>query len=42
MEEHQGTVLLDDAPQDFDGGRGARVTLSFTPVLDEQLAVPAQ
>ncbi|HTN98949.1 MAG TPA: ATP-binding protein, partial [Nordella sp.] len=42
MEEHQGSVVLDDAPADFDGGRGARVTLNFTPVLEERLAVPAQ
>lgn len=42
MEEHQGRVLLNDAPEDFDGGRGARVTLSFMPVLAEELAVPAE
>lgn len=42
MEEHQGRVQLDDAPQDFDGGRGACVTLNFLPILEEQLAVPAQ
>jgi two-component system nitrogen regulation sensor histidine kinase NtrY len=41
MEEHQGRVMLDDAPADFDGGRGARVTLMFTPILEAQLAVTA-
>ncbi|MGE3875682.1 MAG: ATP-binding protein [Parvibaculaceae bacterium] len=38
MEEHQGRVVLDDAPQEFDGGHGARVTLSFMPLLEEQAA----
>jgi two-component system nitrogen regulation sensor histidine kinase NtrY len=38
MEEHQGRVLLDDAPPEFDGGHGARVTLSFMPLLEEQAA----
>lgn len=38
MEEHQGRVILDDAPAGFDGGHGARVTLSFTPLPEEQVA----
>ncbi|WP_119274200.1 sensor histidine kinase NtrY-like [Taklimakanibacter deserti] len=41
MEEHQGRVVLDDAPADFDGGHGARVTLSFMPLLQEQVAATA-
>jgi len=41
MEEHQGRVVLDDAPADFDNGHGARVTLSFMPLLEEQVAVTA-
>ncbi|TMJ36016.1 MAG: PAS domain-containing sensor histidine kinase, partial [Alphaproteobacteria bacterium] len=41
MEEHQGRVMLDDAPSDFDGGHGARVTLIFMPLLEEQVAVTA-
>jgi two-component system nitrogen regulation sensor histidine kinase NtrY len=35
MEEHQGRVVLEDAPEDFDGGHGARVTLTFTPLLEQ-------
>ena len=42
MEEHQGRVVLDDAPADFDGGHGARVTLSFTPLPEEQVAIVDQ
>jgi two-component system nitrogen regulation sensor histidine kinase NtrY len=38
MEEHQGRVVLDDAPKEFDGGHGARVTLSFMPLMEEQAA----
>jgi two-component system, NtrC family, nitrogen regulation sensor histidine kinase NtrY len=38
MEEHQGRVVLDDAPAEFDGGHGARVTLSFMPLMEEQAA----
>jgi hypothetical protein len=41
MEEHQGRVVLDDAPADFDDGHGARVTLSFMPQPAEQVAVTA-
>ena len=41
MEEHQGRVMLDDAPPDFDGGHGARVTLIFMPLLEVQVAVTA-
>lgn len=41
MEEHQGRVVLDDAPEDFDGGHGARVTLNFMPLLQEQVAATA-
>ena len=29
MEEHHGRILLEDAPEDFDGGLGARISLAF-------------
>jgi two-component system nitrogen regulation sensor histidine kinase NtrY len=32
MEEHRGTLILEDAPQSFADGRGARVELRFAPV----------
>jgi two-component system nitrogen regulation sensor histidine kinase NtrY len=41
MEEHGGRVMLDDAPEEFDNGHGARITLSFMPLLEEQIAVTA-
>lgn len=41
MEEHQGRIVLEDAPHEFDGGHGARVTLSFMPLLEEQVAATA-
>jgi two-component system nitrogen regulation sensor histidine kinase NtrY len=41
MEEHQGRVVLDDAPREFDDGHGARVTLTFMPLLEEQIAATA-
>jgi two-component system nitrogen regulation sensor histidine kinase NtrY len=32
MEEHLGRLVLDDAPEDFAGGLGARVRLEFEPL----------
>jgi two-component system nitrogen regulation sensor histidine kinase NtrY len=41
MEEHHGRILLDDAPAEFDNGRGARVSLRFTAVPAQQQALTA-
>ncbi len=40
MEEHGGRLLLEDAPADFAGGAGARVTLSFA-AIPESVSVTA-
>ncbi len=34
MEEHGGRLMLEDAPQDFAGGLGARVTLQFAALTE--------
>ncbi len=41
MEEHHGRILLEDAPGEFDGGRGARVSLRFMTLPAETQAIPA-
>ena len=41
MEEHGGRLVLEDAPPDFAGGLGARVTLQFA-ALPEPAAISAQ
>jgi two-component system, NtrC family, nitrogen regulation sensor histidine kinase NtrY len=41
MEEHHGRILLEDAPKEFDGGRGARVSLRFVTVPAEPQALTA-
>src|SRR5437763_4899617 len=41
MEEHHGRILLEDAPDDFASGRGARVSLCFMAVPAEPEALTA-
>jgi two-component system nitrogen regulation sensor histidine kinase NtrY len=41
MEEHHGRILLEDAPGEFDGGRGARVSLHFVTAPAELQALSA-
>jgi len=41
MEEHHGRIVLEDAPESFAGGLGARITLYFEPIRDTQLAATA-
>jgi len=41
MEEHRGRLVLEDSPDDFSGGLGARITLYFEPISTIQLAATA-
>jgi two-component system nitrogen regulation sensor histidine kinase NtrY len=41
MEEHRGRIILEDAPEDFAGGLGARITLYFEPIPATLLAETA-
>jgi len=41
MEEHRGRIVLEDSPEDFAGGLGARITLYFEPIPATQLAETA-
>jgi two-component system nitrogen regulation sensor histidine kinase NtrY len=41
MEEHRGKLVLEDSPDDFAGGLGARITLYFEPIANTQLAATA-
>jgi two-component system nitrogen regulation sensor histidine kinase NtrY len=41
MEEHRGRLVLEDSPDDFANGLGARITLYFEPITITQLAATA-
>ena len=41
MEEHRGRIVLEDSPDDFASGLGARITLYFEPISTTQLAATA-
>jgi two-component system nitrogen regulation sensor histidine kinase NtrY len=41
MEEHKGRLVLEDSPDEFAGGLGARITLYFEPISTTQLAATA-
>ena len=41
MEEHRGRIILEDSPDDFAGGLGARITLYFEAIPATQLAETA-
>jgi two-component system nitrogen regulation sensor histidine kinase NtrY len=41
MEEHKGRLVLEDSPDEFANGLGARITLYFEPLPTMQLAATA-